>query len=133
MLFGRGDLDFSRGRAVKVASATRRALVRPGAEELAMAFYESVALELRQTLAVFVDVAEPHANDCLGAGVPEAVDELGVVQEMIIQHGPLSGNRFLHDDEPPGWILVRVLVPNRTIGLGPGYDARRPRKIVHSS
>jgi hypothetical protein len=47
MLFDCGDLVFSRGGPAKVASASRRALVRPGAEELAVTFYESIALELR--------------------------------------------------------------------------------------
>jgi hypothetical protein len=41
-------------------------------------------LKLRKGLAPFVGLAQPHADHCVPATVPEAVDKLGVLLEMTI-------------------------------------------------
>jgi hypothetical protein len=44
-----------------------------------VALDQGIPLKLREALAVFVDLTDPHAQDRLAAGISEAVDELGVV------------------------------------------------------
>ena len=51
----------------------------------------------------------------MGIGVPEAIDELRVVSEMIIERGPLSRDRSFHDSELPRWTLQRRTNQNRNI------------------
>jgi hypothetical protein len=61
-----------------------------------VALDESVTLESREAFAVFVGLALPHSYDRISVGVPEAVDDRGVVPEMTIQRGPLSSNQAFH-------------------------------------
>lgn len=66
-----------------------------------MALYERVTLELREALAVFVDIAEPEAQHTGAVETPEAIDERGLVSEMVIQHCPMSSKSPFHDGELP--------------------------------
>jgi hypothetical protein len=44
----------------------------------------SVTLELRKALPVFVGLPLPHAKHGIRAGLPETIDDLGMVFEMAI-------------------------------------------------
>jgi hypothetical protein len=46
---------------------------------------ERVALEFAKTPAVFVGLVAPHAAHCLAAEVPEALDLLCMLLELIVQ------------------------------------------------
>ena len=63
-----------------------------------MALDKRFALKLRKAVATLVGLAPPHASHCNAIGSPETVDQLGVVLEMTIQGGPLSGKRPLHGE-----------------------------------
>ena len=63
-----------------------------------MALDERVALKLRKAAAVLIRLALPHANHGIAIGSPETIDQLGVMLEMALQGGPLSGKRPLHDE-----------------------------------
>src|SRR5262245_55573340 len=70
-----------------------------------MALDERFALKFGKAVAALISLVPPHASHCIAIGSPEAVDQLGVVLEMAIQGGPLSGKRPLHTSEfhlPPG-------------------------------
>ena len=62
-----------------------------------MALYECFTFELRKVLTAFVRLAPPHANHGILTRLPEAVDEPDMVLEVMIQNGPLNGNRSIHD------------------------------------
>jgi hypothetical protein len=64
-----------------------------------MALDKRIALKFRKAVARLVSLAPPHADHGIAIRSPETVDEPGVVLEMAIQGGPLSGNRPLHDSE----------------------------------
>jgi len=96
------------GRSVAERRDWSAALLWPRAEELAVAFDESVALKLREMLAVFVRLALPHAKYCIAIRAPEAVDEPRVVLEMIVERCPLCSDRSFHGDESPGGLCCAV-------------------------
>jgi hypothetical protein len=63
-----------------------------------MALNKRFALKFRKAVAALVSLASPHASHGIAIGSPETADQPGVVLEMAIQGGPLSGKRPLHDE-----------------------------------
>jgi hypothetical protein len=63
-----------------------------------MALDERFALKFRKMVATLVSLAPPHAKDGIAIGCPETADQPGVVLEMAIQGGPLSGKRPSHNE-----------------------------------
>jgi hypothetical protein len=74
-----------------------------------VALYERVTLKWRKAFAVFVGLALPHASYSIGVGIPEPIDKLRMLSEMIIQRGPLGRERLFHVREFPLRILLRIL------------------------
>ena len=65
-----------------------------------MPLYQSVTLKLRKALAVFVCLAQPHADHSFAVGSHETVNYFGVMLEVMLQDGPLNGKRSVHDGVP---------------------------------
>jgi len=63
-----------------------------------MALDKRFALKFRKAVAALVCLAPPHANHGIVIGSHKTANQLGVVLEMAIQGGPLSGKRPLHDE-----------------------------------
>jgi hypothetical protein len=82
---------------------------------------------------VFVPLARPHASNGLGIGVPEAVDDLRLLPEMVDQRCPLRSDRCFHDANPPGGRCSDVR--NRTVAFALRYQrpdvGNDPRRTSH--
>jgi hypothetical protein len=78
-----------RHRALHHHSGRRWWANRPSTEQFAVPLYKSVALKRRKRLAVFVYLVSPDANYGSAIGLPEPLDEPGMMQEMTIENGPM--------------------------------------------